>query len=163
MSYLGVSNGGTDVKGSDRDVANKYRIVSCSNLIPLKRIDLIIKALSLVNAGKDIEWKHFGDGILRQELEELANTWLSGKINFSFMGHYPNKELLEFYNTNRVDLFINASSTEGIPVSIMEAQSYGIPVSQTDTGAVREIVVAGTGSLIPVDATPSDLALMIEH
>ncbi len=176
VSYLGVSNN-TDVTAYSKDAMtnsnvacnvptenrNRYTIVSCSNLIPLKRVDLIINALSIVKIGKEVEWKHFGHGILRHELEKLAETSLSEKINFSFMGHYPNNELLKFYNTNYVDLFINASSTEGIPVSIMEAQSFGIPVIATDTGAVREIVVAGTGSLVPLDVTPSDLAKMIEY
>ena len=178
-SYLGVANSsreaaleGTDVTAKGRDVAcsvptknpNRYIIVSCSNLIPLKRIDLIIRALSLVNtSGREIEWKHFGDGILRHELEELAESLLSKKNSFMFMGHFPNEELLKFYNTNNVDLFINASSTEGIPVSIMEAQSFGIPVIATDIGGVKEIVTAGTGSLLPVDFSPSDLSKMIEY
>jgi len=48
-------------------------------------------------------------------------------------------------------------------VSIMEAQSYGIPVIATDTGGVREIVVEGTGSLLPVNFLPADLAKLIEY
>ena len=67
------------------------------------------------------------------------------------MGHYPNEELLRYYGSNHVDLFINTSSTEGVPVSIMEAQSFGIPVIATDTGGVKEVVTEGTGSLLPVD------------
>jgi glycosyltransferase involved in cell wall biosynthesis len=170
VSYLGVFNDKQDTVVG-RDVAcnvptensNRFTIVSCSNLIPLKRIDLIIRALSIINTTKKIEWKHFGDGILKNELEELAEKTLSKKIAYTFMGHYPNKELLKYYNANHIDLFINASSTEGIPVSIMEAQSYGIPVIATDTGAVEEIVVTGTGSLLPVDCTPSELASLIEY
>lgn len=164
VSYLGVSNPGRDVACNvPTENPNRYTIVSCSNLIPLKRVDLIIKALSIVNSVKEIEWKHFGDGILKNKLEELAEKTLSKKVSYSFMGHFPNSELLKYYSTNHVDLFINASSTEGIPVSIMEAQSCGIPVIATDTGAVEELVVSGTGSLLPVDCTPSDLARMIEY
>ena len=164
VSYLGVSNSGRDVACNvPTEYRDKYTIVSCSNLIPLKRIDLIIHALSLINTDKEIEWKHFGDGILKTKLEELAERTLSKKVNYSFMGNFPNEELLKFYQTNKVDLFINASSTEGIPVSIMEVQSFGIPVIATDTGAVKELVVTWTGSLLPVDCTPSDLARMIEY
>jgi len=164
VSYLGVSNSGRDVACNvPTEYRDKYTIVSCSNLIPLKRIDLIINALSIINTEKEIEWKHFGDGILKNKLEALAERTLSKKVSWSFMGHYPNKELFKYYNTNHIDLFINASSTEGIPVSIMEAQSFGIPVIATDTGAVEELVVTGTGSLLPVDCTPSELARMIEY
>jgi glycosyltransferase involved in cell wall biosynthesis len=134
-----------------------------SNLIPLKRIELIIYALESVMINKDISWLHFGDGVLRNELETLARIKLGSlkRIKYRFMGHYPNKDLLEYYRHNKVDLFINTSSTEGIPVSIMEAQSFGIPVVATDTGAVTEIVVEGTGSLFPVDFETVDLANLI--
>lgn len=110
-------------------------------------------------------WLHFGDGVLRNELEALASTKLgsSDRISYRFMGHQPNNALLDFYDFNKVDLFINTSSTEGIPMSIMEAQSFGIPVIATDTGAVKEIVVKGTGSLLPVDFKTGDLAKRIEH
>ena len=161
VSYLGIFKPDPETKSVRKP--GIYTIVSCSNLVPLKRIDLIINALSIVKSDKKIEWKHFGDGELKPELEELAETTLTKRISFRFMGHFPNEELLKFYNTNNVDLFINASSTEGIPVSIMEAQSFGIPVIATDIGGVKEIVTAGTGSLLTVDFSPSDLSKMIEY
>jgi glycosyltransferase involved in cell wall biosynthesis len=40
----------------------------------------------------------------------------------------------------------------------MEAQSFGTPVIATDTGGVSEMVVPGTGFLIPVNFKPEDLA-----
>jgi glycosyltransferase involved in cell wall biosynthesis len=45
----------------------------------------------------------------------------------------------------------------------MEAQSFGIPVVATDTGAVAEIVIEGTGSLVPVDFKTVDLTNLIEY
>lgn len=147
------------------NISDEYVIVSCSNMIPLKRIELIIHALESVHINKKILWLHFGDGFLRNELETLARMKLGSltRIKYRFMGHYPNNDLLEYYAHNKVDLFINTSSTEGIPVSIMEAQSFGIPVIATDTGAVTEIVVEGTGSLFQVDFKTDELANLIEH
>jgi len=163
VSRLGVN--GPEGKNLKANIPGEYVIVSCSNMIPLKRIDLLIDALNTVRYHKKIVWLHFGDGVLRNELESLARTKLvsTDKIRYRFMGHYPNNDLLDFYNLNKVDLFINTSSTEGIPVSIMEAQSFGIPVIATDTGAVKEIVVEGTGSLLPVDFKTGDLSKMIEY
>ena len=134
-------------------------------MIPLKRIDMIIEALEIVKTGKDILWLHFGDGILRSTLETYAAEKLGPltRINYKFMGHYPNDELLKYYSLNRVDLYINSSSTEGVPVSIMEAQSFGIPVIATDTGGVKELVNQATGSLLPPDFCPEDLAKLIEN
>ena len=70
---------------------------------------------------------------------------------------------MKFYSSNQIDLFINTSSTEGIPVSIMEAQCFGIPVIATDTGGVKEVVIEGTGSLLPVNFSSDDLAKLIEY
>lgn len=163
VSYLGITK--PDIEITETNLSDKFVVVSCSNMVPLKRIDLIINALGIVKSEKEIEWLHFGDGILKNELEEIAlnNLKSSDGKTYSFMGYYPNEELLKYYNNNKVDLFINTSSTEGVPVSIMEAQSYGIPVIATDTGGVKELVTEGTGSLLPVNFNPDDLAKLIEH
>ena len=124
LSYLGVEKPVTnEIKKSD---PGKYVIVSCSNIVALKRINLIIDALENTNAGKDLLWLHFGDGILKNELENYAEKKLgkSANISYRFMGHFPHEELIRYYANNQVDLFLNTSSTEGVPVSIMEAQSF---------------------------------------
>lgn len=163
VSYLGVEKPDFEITKTEK--SDKYVIVSCSNLVSLKRIDLIIYALEAVQSEKEIKWLHFGDGILRNELETLAEKRLRPlhRITYSFMGHYPNEELLKYYSRNHANLFINTSSTEGVPVSIMEAQGFGIPVIATDTGGVKELVAEGTGSLLPVDFDPDDLSKLIEH
>ena len=141
-----------------------YIIASCSNMLPLKRIDLIIRSLEKTETEKEVLWIHFGDGLLREELEELASAKLNDKknIKYSFMGYYPNQDLLKYYSRNKISLFINTSSTEGIPVSIMEAQSFGIPVIATDVGGVKELVIEGTGILLPADFKIHDLTKNIE-
>ena len=81
-------------------------------------------------------------------------------IQVHFAGSLPNSKVLEFYESNPVDLFINVSSSEGIPVSIMEAASRGIPVIATNVGGTSEIVneTIGSGFLLPENVTPSDIA-----
>ena len=142
-----------------------FTVVSCSNLVPLKRIDLLIYSLEMLNTDKQIEWLQFGNGILKDELKDLAGKRLGtlNRINYHFMGQYPNSELLDYYSTHNINLFVSTSSTEGIPVSIMEAQSFGIPVIATDTGGVKELVVEGTGTLLPVNFKPVDLAKYIQY
>ncbi len=56
------------------------------------------------------------------------------------MGYGSIDDLMLFFKENSVDLFINASITEGTPVSIMEAISCGIPIIATDVGGNPEIV-----------------------
>ena len=159
VSYLGVESNGINANNKNKD---EIKIVSCSNLIPLKRIDLIIEALKLLkNKNTKIIWTHFGDGILRKQLEEKAEENLGNNIQYRFLGFLKNKDVLEYYRTNYTDIFISTSSSEGIPVSIMEAQSFGIPVIATNVGAVNEIVNNQNGFLLNQNPTPDEIAEVI--
>jgi len=144
VSKLGVLEHGKISPSSSDDV---FRIVSCSWLTPVKRVHLIIKALSKIKNHK-IEWIHFGDGPLKRDLENLANSILPNNVKYNFAGFVDNSYIYEYYAKNPVDLFINCSSSEGIPVSIMEAQSFSIPVMATDVGGTSEIVNNENGYLI---------------
>lgn len=158
VSRLGKINQRTcNIKKSD----NGILICSCSNLIPLKRIHLIIDLLSLLNVGK-IRWVHFGEGHLRQELENYAKNKLP-YIDYAFMGSVPNSEILDFYRDNYIDLFLNLSESEGIPVSIMEALSAGIPVLATDVGGTSEAVNDLVGFLIPKNFIIEDVVKIITN
>ena len=48
--------------------------------------------------------------------------------------------MLDYYKNNIIDIFINLSASEGIPVSIMDAISFGIPCIATNVGGTGEIV-----------------------
>ena len=163
LSRLGTEK--PNVEQTPASKTDKFTIVTCSNLVPLKRIDLLIYSLAMLHPKKQVEWLHFGDGILKDELKNLAAKRLGtlNKINNRFMGQFSNSELLKYYSTHDINLFVNTSSTEGIPVSIMEAQSFGIPVIATNTGGVKELVVEGTGTLLPADFHPADLAKYIQY
>ena len=139
--------------------AGGLTVVSCSTLKPVKRVHLIIEALALVES-LDITWIHFGYGSLQTELEALIAQKLSSKNNIhpSIHGAITNSDLFQFYNHNYVDLFVNTSSSEGIPVSIMEVQSFGIPVVAMDVGGVGEIVSSETGMLLHPEDSPQKIA-----
>jgi glycosyltransferase involved in cell wall biosynthesis len=139
----------------------KTVICTCSNIIPLKRIHLIIDLLSDLNLG-NIKWFHFGEGYLRDELERYAKEKIA-HIDYCFKGNVPNSEILDFYRDNNVDLFINLSESEGIPVSIMEALSAGIPVLATDVGGTAEAVNEKVGFLIPKDFEMDKVVEMVTH
>ena len=130
---------------NDRRDTGKFTIVSCSNLVPLKRVDRIVEALKMYDG--DVEWVHFGDGELMDSLRSQAGK-LPSRIHAHFMGRVPNEDVQRFYSTYWIDVFVNVSETEGVPVSIMEAQSYGIPVIATDVGGTSEIVINGENGVL---------------
>ncbi len=133
----------------------KLVLVSCSNIIPLKRIHLIIEAIASIE-NIQIDWTHFGSGSLEQEIRAAAKQKLSSRANisFRFAGQINNAVLLDYYASNNIDLFINLSETEGLPVSFMEAGSFGIPVIATNVGGVSEIIKDGINGLVVEANTP---------
>ncbi|APT76106.1 hypothetical protein LN42_06720 [Marinitoga sp. 1137] len=163
VSRLGVLPQTNLNKGSKDDM---FRIVTCSDLVPFKRVHLVVEALSILGkkVNKRILWSHIGKGPLKEEIEELANKLLSKtNIEYKFLGYLKNKDVLNFYANNPIDLFINVSESEGLPVSIMEALSFGIPVMATNVGGTRELVDENIGKLLPSDLTANILADHIEQ
>ena len=70
---------------------------------------------------------------------------------------------MNYYKNESINLFVNTSSSEGLPVSIMEACSFGIPIIATDVGGTSEIVIENkTGMLLDVDFKPEVLSEKIK-
>jgi len=163
VSKIELSRLGTEKKYPDYNEINESRgitIVSCAYLVPLKRVHLIAEALKL--STKDVTWIHFGDGDLLEDLKKKVKE-LPSNIKVFLMGSVYNEEIQKFYSTHYIDAFINVSETEGIPVSIMEAQSYGIPVIATDVGGTSELVVNGeNGILLAKDFNAGDLLVALD-
>lgn len=146
VEYIGTynQNGMTE----DNDQHEVFRLVSCSNIIPLKRIELIIETLAEI---KDfsVEWIHFGMGELFDKMKEMAVDLLgnSPNISYSFEGYVSVEKIMEYYRQNWIDSFITTSSTEGCPVSVQEAMSYGIPIIATSVGEIPNMI-QGNGILL---------------
>ena len=136
----------------------EFVLVSCSNVVDIKRIDLIIDALALVE--EPVRWIHIGDGTLRSKLQNRAKEVLGTKknITYEWKGVLSNKEVMEFYRQQPVHCFITTTSTEGgNPVSIQEALSYGIPVIGTKISDIP-YMVEGNGILLCENPTPREIA-----
>ena len=124
------------------------RVVSCSFVRPVKRLPLLIDAIARLVESRpklSVEWHHIGDGPKLSELRKLASRTLAHN-SFFMHGRLSNDEVHQFYRSHPVDAFVNVSASEGVPVSIMEAQSYGIPVIATAVGGTGEIVNLKTAS-----------------
>lgn len=133
-----------------------YLLVSCSGLIPLKRVHLIAESLNLIH-DKKIHWVHFGDGPDKSSIEELCKK-LPANISFELKGNVENQSIYQYYDDNRPDLFMNMSTSEGIPVSIMEAMSFGIPVIATNVGGTSEIVDNICGRLLAANPDTAEIS-----
>jgi len=154
-SYLGTYDQKID---SLYKFSDELRIVSCSRVVKVKRINIIIETLNLLEKSNiKVSWTHIGGGPLYKKMVKLANKKLKS-VNINMTDNVTNDKVYELYNKSDYDFFINVSSSEGIPVSIMEAISFGIPVIATDVGGTHEILVNNVnGFLVNKNISPMEL------
>lgn len=159
LSYLGTYN----KKNLKKLVVGKEKIVivSCSNIIPVKRIDLIIEILASITSC-EVKWIHYGTGKLENQVKKCAEHQLKAE-SYCFKGYIENQKLLDDYILEDADFFINMSDSEGLPVSFMEAMSVGIPVIARDVGGNSEIVENGCGLLLDKNKDIGEIKKIVEE
>ena len=163
LSRLGIpipENSETDQKNTDG-----FIVVSCSSINSNKRVDKIralLEKTALKYPSKKITWHHFGSGPLMSELQNLINKFPKN-LHGILHGHIDNKTLINWYKKHEVHLFINLSKSEGIPVSIMEACSFGIPALATNVGGTSELVSNENGWLIDNNNVDSETLHAMEE
>lgn len=161
--YLGTAGASRALTEAPNETV--IRVASIARVRNIKRLHLIGELLEY--SGLKAEWWHFGDENLGasasdpsikafQEMKHrLENNEL---ITLRCMGHTEVSEILKIYSHTYFHLFISVSETEGLPVSLMEAASAGIPMLATDAGGCREIVKPGFGRIIPIDYDAREVA-----
>ncbi len=86
-----------------------------------------------------------GEGPCRKELEQEIKS-LGLRDHFSLLGSRSDVDRL----LNAADLFVLYSDTEGMPVSLMEAMSAGLPCVASDLEGIAQLIPDETyGTLIP--------------
>ena len=137
---------------------------SISAVVPVKRLHLIAESIAVLRGrGIDARWSHFGSGPDMPALHDLvARLGLSSCVELR--GHLQPAEagLYPALASAGLDVVCNVSSSEGIPVSLMEATSLGIPVVATDVGGSSELVGPANGTILPNDPTSEDIAEALE-
>lgn len=154
--HLGSRDIGIAKKSQDGII----RIVSCSTVYPLKRVPLIFESVKTLKDVK-VEWTHIGGGPDFEQLCKLVED-CSDNIKVNLTGGVSLDQVFDYYKQNPVDVFINLSTNEGVPVSIMEAISQDIPVVATNVGGNSEIVTCETGALVPANPTPEEVGIAIK-
>lgn len=127
----------------NKNISNKkFTIITCSRVVPLKRLHLLAEALRFFS--EKITWIHYGDGDASYgEKIQKSCSALPDNIQVIFKGFVDNEELRKEYENISASIFVNLSTSEGLPVSIMEACSVGFPVLATNVGGTSEIVSNG--------------------
>ena len=142
--------------------SNTIHVVSCSTVYPLKRVDLLFKTLNSMTNYK-IEWTHLGGGTDFNSLQLLVNNNLKSHLAVNLVGQVTHDEIMDYYKKHKFDVFVNLSTMEGVPVSIMEAISFDIPIVATDVGATSEVVSSDCGILISSNPSIEEISKAIIH
>jgi glycosyltransferase involved in cell wall biosynthesis len=104
---------------------------------------LLDAAKRVVDTGAPVRFFAAGQGPLEAEIRELhAQSGLGGR--FTLLGYREDATLL----IAGADLFVLASDHEGLPVTVMEALTLGVPVVATAVGGLPEVVTGENGILV---------------
>ena len=164
LHRLGVAEKNMSAEIRRAEYKDEFLLLSCSNAIPIKRVDLIIDGLSVI-ADKKIKWVHIGGGNELDRLQKMAQKKLGGKnnIQFEFADILPNDKVISFYKEHYVSCFITTTSTEGgSPVSVQEALSFGVPIIAASIGELPQMV-SDNGILLSENPTGEEVGRAIEH
>lgn len=119
-----------------------FVIGTAGRLVPVKDFGLFIAVAELLRKHSEIRFLLAGDGPLYSELQRKVDTLRLE--NFTFTGHID--DMSTFYA--QVDLFMNTSLHEGIPMTILEAMSRGIPIVAPLVGGIPEIINDGVDGFL---------------
>lgn len=152
-SYFGTEDYGMSVFKPEE----KFTVFTCSDLRKIKRVDSMVDILK--NIDFPIRWVHHGhtgdnEKVFYEKVKQLPS-------NVEFILHERKEnynDVLKFFRDNHFNLFILLSSIEGLPVSLIEAISFGIPVLATDVGGVSEVISSSNGILIEKEFDAEDVA-----
>jgi glycosyltransferase involved in cell wall biosynthesis len=131
-------------------------VIACpANLVPVKGHRFLIEACALLRERgvRNFKCLIIGDGPLETELRRQVEE-LGLEEVVKFMGRLPHEKLIQMYEQGEVDVVVIPSivteegEKEGIPIALMEAMAYGIPVISTETGGVPELL-SGAGIIVP--------------
>jgi len=116
-------------------------------------IYFIEAAVKIVESYKDVEFIFVGDGHLRQMIEnKVSECGLDGYCKFLGVRSDVDQLLQTF------DMFILSSLWEGLPISLLEAQYFGVPAVVTDVGGIGEVIVDGINGLLVPPRDPQAMA-----
>lgn len=138
---------------------NEKVIIYSGRLVGIKRVDLIIEAISLLDKKHDYRLIILGDGVERDKLLSLAKD---KNVKITIMGFTADQdELFQRYNIG--DALILPSDTESWGLVVNEAMAAGLPVIVSDNCGCRlDLVNEGMNGYIFKKGDEVDLSYKIK-
>jgi glycosyltransferase involved in cell wall biosynthesis len=134
--------------------SDEFVIGSAGRLFPVKDYPLFVETASIISkAQARVRFRLAGDGPEMAALQTMVtDSGLSGK--FDLLGH--TEDIAGFLRG--LDLYVNTSRHEGIPMSVLEAMACGLPVVAPRVGGLSEIVEHGRQGFLIEGRSPEKFA-----
>jgi glycosyltransferase involved in cell wall biosynthesis len=129
------------------------QVLCVAGFVPHKRQDVLVDvAAILLKKGFHIHWILVGPvrnkPYFQYITDKLSKT---KKLSFDIRESVSEEALRELYLTT--DIYVQPSSEEGFCLTALDAASYGLPIVATSTGALPEIIRAGSGIVSDTDTS----------
>lgn len=127
---------------------------SVGRLVPVKDFELFLStAAKIRERHRNVRFSVLGDGPLRNELfRRSIQLGLGGCFQILPVASDP----IPYYRT--LDVYLNTSRHEGIPLSILEAMACGVPVVAAEVGGIPEVLTHEMDGLMVGSRNPDDFA-----
>ncbi len=142
-----------------------FHIGTVGRMVPVKDFDLFLEIaeeiIKQINSKfeirnsklKNIHFSILGDGPLKDKLTQKAKDL---KIDNYVEFISPMPDPFPYYQS--LDLYLNTSLHEGIPLSILEAMACGKPVMAPKVGGIPEIISDGENGVLIEAREPKKIA-----
>jgi len=111
-------------------------IITTGTMYPIKNHEMIIEAFQKLHVKyPNIRLTILGDGEKRSALEDMVKRY-----HLEDVVSMPGIQRDVCSYLQKADVYVSASLTEGLPLSILEAMACGLPVVATDAGGTVDIV-----------------------
>lgn len=131
-----------------------FHIGTVGRMVPVKGFELFLEiAAALRRETPFVRFSILGDGPLRGDLARRAEG-----LNISDCVEFvaPRRDPFPYYRS--LDLYLNTSLHEGLPLSVVEAMACGKPVVSSAVGGIPEIVVHGEHGFLVEGREPGRFA-----
>jgi glycosyltransferase involved in cell wall biosynthesis len=136
------------------------RIGIAGRLVPVKRVDLFIRAAHQFvddNPELPVSFHIYGDGPLKASLQSLSQQLATGKY-VHFEGHTD-----DIHNKLAgLDALLMTSDHEGLPMVLLEAMALKVPVIAHAVGGIPMLLDSGKCGFLVTDHAPSGYARAIK-
>jgi colanic acid/amylovoran biosynthesis glycosyltransferase len=161
--HCGVDVSRFDAPTDRQPGASGFHLVAIGRFVEKKGFDDLIRAVGAIRGrlAQPVRLDIWGDGPLRRRLEGLVHG-LGLRDAVTFKGVAASQDVPRLLR--RYDAFVLPSKTarngdtEGIPITLLEAQAAGLPIVSTRHAGIEEAIPAANHDLLAREGDVQDLA-----